>query len=120
MHLILNTVNVYDTMVNLDNFDMLEITKHNNSDFRICIRRFQLLDDPNSLDGVAKDLSLTIARYRTITEAVDAFNTIIGYLDVGIKNMYLMPKDTAEYKEDDEDEDNEDIIKETLMKLSDK
>ena len=118
MHLILNSVNQYDTMINLDNFDMMEIAKHNDSDFRICVRRFQLLDDPNSRDGVAKDLSLTIGRYRTIIEATEAFNTIIQYLDIGIKNMYCMPKDTAEYKEDDEDEDNEDIIKETLMKLS--
>ena len=118
MHLILNTVNEYDTMINLDNFDMLEITKCNDFDFRICVRRFQLLDDPNSLDGVAKDLSLTIGRYRTIIEAVKAFNTIMGYLDVGIKNMYLMPKDTADYKEDDEDDNTKDTIKETLMKLS--
>ena len=118
MHLILNGVNEYDTMINLNNFDILEIYKHDDFDFRICVRRFQLLNYPKAPDGVAKDLTLTIGRYRTIVEAVEAFNTIIQCLDAGIKNIYSMPKDTAEYKDDDHDDEEGDIIKETLMKLS--
>ena len=118
MHLILNGVNEYDTMINLNNFDILEISKDNDFDFRICVRRFQLLNYPKTPDGIVKDLTLTIGRYRTIVEAVEAFNTIIQCLDAGVKNIYSMPKDTAEYKDDEDDEDNEDIIKETLMKLS--
>ena len=101
MFLITSTEDHGITSINIECFDVIEVYKHDDKDFRICVRRFQLdtndpiktSDDGRPEDTNVRDISLTIARYRSINEAVSAFSNIMEFINTGAKTVYIMPRD---------------------------
>ena len=120
MYLVMNSVNPYPALVNLGNYDVMEIYSAGELDYRIAVRRFSVTENQNFVSAESiRDLSLTIARYETLEEAETAFWEICEYIDEGHKAMYHMPKDTVE-QSDVQDDDSGDVIKNALINLQDK